>query len=146
VRKQVPRFDVGTEELREIASEFMATISRGDLASPVGLLDPDAVLRTDGGGVVPAARWPVRGADKVARLLLGLSARYAGVRVRLVPVNGRPGFVLHDLAGWLLGVCAVAVADHRVGGIDLVLNPEKLRHVSVGALDGPEWTMPSTGS
>jgi RNA polymerase sigma-70 factor (ECF subfamily) len=120
---------------------LLEATSRGDLGALVRLLNPDVVLRSDGGGVVPTARRPVYGPEKVGRLLVGLSELYAGGRVRLVPVNGRPGFVLYDPGGWLMGVSAVAVEGHRVSQIDLVLNPDKLRHVSAQSLAGPEWTM-----
>jgi RNA polymerase sigma-70 factor, ECF subfamily len=150
VRRQVqvetPRSEIGADELRAIASAFMTATARGEPGRLVGLLDPDVVLRSDGGGVVPAARRPAEGAENVARLLIGLSEMYAGARVRLVPVNDRPGFVLYDSAGWLLGVMAVAVADRRIAQINLVLNPDKLRHVSAQSLDGPEWTIPGMGA
>lgn len=41
------------------------------------LLHPDIVLRSDGGGIVRAARNPIYGPDKVARFIIGVLARQA---------------------------------------------------------------------
>nr|BFF10207.1 hypothetical protein GCM10025699_15100 [Microbacterium flavescens] len=59
------------EEHDAVARAFAAAAATGDLAALVAILDPDVVLRADGGGLVSAARRPVFGADRVARFLLG---------------------------------------------------------------------------
>ncbi|MBW0100138.1 RNA polymerase sigma factor SigJ, partial [Pseudonocardia sp. KRD-184] len=60
---------------------FAAAARAGDLAGLVAVLDPDVVLRSDGGGVVSAARHPVVGADRVARFLLGALGRNPAAEV-----------------------------------------------------------------
>lgn len=64
-------------EQRRLLGELTAALHAGDPAAVARLLHPDAVLVTDGGGRVRAARRPVRGAAKVARLLAGLRAATA---------------------------------------------------------------------
>jgi len=59
-----------------LLARFADAMARGDLDALVAVLHPDAVLVNDSGGRVRAARREVVGADKVARLLLGLMARY----------------------------------------------------------------------
>ncbi|MFD0804040.1 hypothetical protein ACFQZU_22365, partial [Streptomonospora algeriensis] len=93
----------------------------------VALLDPDVVLRSDGGGAVRSALRPIRGARKVARFLLGVRSRFgAGLELRVAPVNGRPELVGRR-AGRTEGVYAFAVSGGRISGIHVVLNPRKLK-------------------
>jgi RNA polymerase sigma-70 factor (ECF subfamily) len=94
----------------------------------VALLHPDAVLLSDGGGVVRTARRTVVGADKVARLLLGLFDKYELATATWTPVlvNGAAG--VHTSATGVApeAVTSVAVTDGRISGIYQVLNPAKL--------------------
>ena len=70
----------------------MAASAGGDLQALVAALDPSVVYRADGGGLVSTARKVVRGADRVARLVLGVLGRVEpGVAVDVRLVNGRPG-------------------------------------------------------
>ena len=63
----------------------------GDAAAVVELLDPDVVLVSDGGPTRRAARRPVVGPERVARLLVNLAGRVqAGSDVSLIELNGRP--------------------------------------------------------
>jgi RNA polymerase sigma-70 factor (ECF subfamily) len=142
VRENAPRFDVDRDELIEIVSAFVAAAAQGDLAGLVNVLDPDVVLRSDGGGVIPAARRPVRGAESVAKLLgHGLVRLYTGTEVFLTEVNGSPGVLMYR-DGAVLGVASVVVAGGRITEIDLVVNPEKLRRVPPRGPDTPGWTLP----
>lgn len=91
------------------------------------------VLRSDGGGVVAAARQPVEGAPKVARFLLGLAAKVTQrlgaadpFTATIADVDGAPGILLHRPRGTLLGTLALGVADGRVTTVDTVVNPAKL--------------------
>ncbi len=121
-------------EQQAVLERFAAALAAGDLAGLVAVLHPDAVLVNDGGGVVPAARRTVVGADKVARLLLGLLARYgqAFLDGRPALVNGEPGLVVPGEGGLPGSVNAVTVRDGRIAALYGVLNPEKLRAVGPG--------------
>ena len=66
---------VARAEHDRVVAALGAAAASGDLAALVSVLDPDVVLRSDGGGLVTAARKPVLGADHVARFLLGLLAK-----------------------------------------------------------------------
>jgi RNA polymerase sigma-70 factor (ECF subfamily) len=120
------RVEVDRREQRRVAEAFLAAAGGGDLAALVAVLDPDAVLTSDGGGVVSAARRPVRGADDVARFLLGIGRKVrAGDVVRPATVNGGPGFVA-TRDGVTFLVAALTVGGGRVTRVDLVLAPDKL--------------------
>ncbi|WP_242677294.1 RNA polymerase sigma factor SigJ [Streptomonospora litoralis] len=127
VTARAPRFDVGPDEHRRIVEAFLSAIRGGDMDGLVSLLDPDAVLRSDGGGAVRSALHPILGARKVARFLLGIQARSAGLHeLRHAAVNGRPGLLgIRD--GRTESVAAIAVSGGRISEIDIVLNPEKLK-------------------
>lgn len=128
VREGAPRFEVDPVEHHEVFSRFVAAAAGGDLAALVATLDPDVVATSDGGGQVSAATRPVRGADRVARFLLGvadLSARRGDEVSSLVAVNGLPAIAVH--AGDRLTTLLVpTIADGRVVRIDIIRAPAKL--------------------
>lgn len=121
-------------------ARFGAALATGDARAVAAALHPDVEFVSDGGGIVRAARRPVCGADKVARLLLGLVAREGLGALPVVPVNGAPGWLVPgpDPAGPPAGVVAAAVRDGRVSGIYAVLDPSKLgRAGTVQAAENP---------
>jgi RNA polymerase sigma-70 factor (ECF subfamily) len=138
VRARGTRFDPDADPSRGwgVAAAFQQAASGGDLAALVAVLDPDVVLRSDGGGHVKAALRPIVGADKVARFLLAVLARDTLEPGDIVPaeVNGGPGFLGYRNAR-LTDVVAITTDGDRVIAIDLVANPEKLRHLT-GAQPG----------
>ena len=129
VREGAPRFTPDQGQHASAVEAFLGACSRGNIDELVQVLDPDVVLRSDGGGQVPGvARHPVTGADKVARLLLGVAARHdAAVRSGLV--NGSPGLIV-EADGSVLGVMGFTVADSLITEIDFVVNPEKLHRIA----------------
>jgi RNA polymerase sigma-70 factor, ECF subfamily len=128
VREHAPRFTPDRAQHAEAVQAFLAACSCGSVDELVRVLDPDVILRSDGGGVVPGvARRPVVGADHVARLLLGVAARHAAMS-RAGAVNGSPGLVFEDDKG-VVGVMAFTVAGGLITEIDFVVNPDKLRRV-----------------
>jgi RNA polymerase sigma-70 factor (ECF subfamily) len=136
VRTQAPpRRRVDAAEHRQVLAAFLDAARRGELADLVALLDPDAVVRTDGGGVVPAPPDPVRGAARVAALLIGLGRLYPGVELRVVSVAGAPGVLLFG-GDLLVGVATVEVVAGRVAELNYVGNPAKLRTIPSTVDDG----------
>lgn len=122
-----PRPTDDAEQLAVLGA-FAAALAGGDHAAMVALLHPDAVLMSDGGGVVKAARRSVVGADKVARLLLGLFDKYELASATWTPVlvNGAAGVHTSATAAAPAAVTSFALAGGRIIGIYQVLNPEKL--------------------
>ena len=113
------------EEHDAVARAFAAATSTGDLAALVAILDPDVVLRADGGGLVSAARRPVLGADRVARFLLGLPHLLPEAQVGpTVTADGLAFLVTVD--GRADSVMTLEVSGGRVTGVYIVRNPHKL--------------------
>ncbi|MFF7214766.1 RNA polymerase sigma factor SigJ [Streptomyces sp. NPDC008238] len=112
---------------REVVSAFKHACETGDLDSLVGLLDANATATADGGGLVRTALRPVVGADKIARLFLGVLRKEPGVSFRVEDVSGRPGLV-----GRVDGVTAAVIGiglgeEGRIDRLWLVMHPDKLR-------------------
>lgn len=129
VEEHAPRVVVGPGEHSAVVDAFLLAAGTGDLAELLTVLDPDVVLTSDGAGVVSAARRPVRGADRVARFLLGIAAK-AGPEQTVVAalVNGAPGLAVLDKGRPAVIVSLTATGDQIVR-VDLVLAPEKLAAV-----------------
>jgi RNA polymerase sigma-70 factor (ECF subfamily) len=133
-----PRFEASRRERDELARRFFAAIDQGDTEGLVGLLAADAVHYADGGGKAPALTAPVHGAERVARLLVGLTRRSRAVGMVFTPaeINGHPGVLAFDPEGRLVGVLALDIADGHVQTIHSIVNPDKLRHLGpVGDLN-----------
>jgi RNA polymerase sigma-70 factor, ECF subfamily len=118
-------------EQQAVLAAFADAMARADQGALVALLHPDVVFHNDSDGQVPAARRPVGGPDKVARLLLGLLERYGSglLDVRPALVNGEPGFVVPDAGAGTPAVTTFALREGRIVGIYGVLNPAKLQRV-----------------
>jgi RNA polymerase sigma-70 factor (ECF subfamily) len=125
------RFEASSEKRDEIARQFFAACERGELDGLVRLLAADATFYGDGGGKAAAFTRPVTGAERVARLLAGIFAKFksSGIRLVRVQVNGQPGVKLLDGEGRVVGVWSLETAEGRVQCLRSVVNPEKLRHL-----------------
>jgi RNA polymerase sigma-70 factor, ECF subfamily len=125
VESRRPRYPARAAEQREIVEAFLNASRNGDIAGLLGLLDPAVTYRSDGGGVVPAARKTFTGAERVARIFTAISGHY-GDRYTgsVVTVNGAPGVLLK--IGEDRSVIAVTIDDGRITSLDVMRNPDKL--------------------
>jgi RNA polymerase sigma-70 factor, ECF subfamily len=132
---QPPPRAAAAEQLRLLGAVASA-LTRGDIQGLVALLHPDAVLVNDSGGMTPAARRVIHGAEKVARLLLGLTNRYGDDLLAgwsPVLVNGEQGYRSGGRGRAPESVSVFSVRDGRIAAIYTVLSPAKL----AAALDRP---------
>jgi RNA polymerase sigma-70 factor, ECF subfamily len=137
VRERRPRFEADPDERDRVANAFVAACAGGDVDALLHVLDPDVVLRADGGGVVKAARRPIVGADHVARFLLGVYRLQRDATAQLAHVNGTRGFIAQR-DGRQIAVVALDIAAGRITGVNLIVNPAKLRNVP--STDGRDTT------
>ena len=126
---QAPDRDIGRQ--REVVDAFFAAAHHGDLDALVAVLDPDVVLRSDGGTAHPDASVVLRGAAAVAGRALVIAQ--PSVSKRPVLVNGAAGVVV-TLGGQLYGVMGFTVARGKIVEIDVIIDPERLRRVDVAVL------------
>lgn len=109
-----------------LVQAFAGACLSGDLEEVVAVLDPQVVLRADGGGIVSAARRAVRGADAVARMLLGLVAKWPEAEIEpAVTPDGLAITARQD--GEITTVINLGVDGARVTDVWIMRNPEKLR-------------------
>jgi RNA polymerase sigma-70 factor, ECF subfamily len=119
---------VSPAETRDVLDAFQRAVETGYLQRLLGILAPDVVAVSDGGGVVPALLAPVVGAGRVARLLAGLGRIAAAVSLQPVSVNGYPALILRR-NGEIDTVIAVRIDGGLIAGLYAVRNPEKLSHM-----------------
>ena len=111
---------------------FLHACEHGSTDELLRVLDPQVVLHSDGGGRVPGvALRPVAGADRVARLLIGIAARRPAYTTIVSTINGASGLVIRD-GTRVVGVMSFTVADRAIREIFFVLNPDKLHRVGAG--------------
>ncbi len=119
---------VDQEERERLASAFLAASVSGDLDQIRDLLAVDAIMYTDGGGVVTAARKPIYGADKISRFMVGVQRKQefpADPVFARVLVNGDPGVRMDSAADGFLSIISVEVADGAVRAVRFFNNPER---------------------
>ena len=115
---------------REVVEAFLAAAREGDFERLLAVLDPDVVLRADGG---PAGMSQVvRGARAVAGQALFFSR--LGLVMRPALVNGAPGAVgMRD--GEPFSVGAMTVRGRKIVAIDILADPERLSRLDLAFLD-----------
>ncbi len=127
-----PRFEASRARREELARRFFEASLMGDTDGLIGLLAADVVAYADGGGKAVAFPRPVHGRDRVARVLLGRTARGERLGVtgmRLVEINGQPGALFFGSDDVPVVAVALDVADDLVQTVRAISNPEKLRHL-----------------
>jgi RNA polymerase sigma-70 factor (ECF subfamily) len=130
VVEQRPRQSGTPQEQRRAVEAFAAAAGGGDLDALLAVLDPDVVMRSDGGGRVQAARKPLVGIDRVSRALVALARKFAGrSEAHFVDVNGLPGLLMVNRDDGQVSVLAFTVDAGRITTIHLQRNPDKLGHV-----------------
>ena len=120
-----PRAEVSRTEQRQVVERFLAALATGDVQGLMDVLAPDVVVVADGGGLVPAARRPIEGAEAVARLLAKFAQVAPRDRVDTAWLNGAPAARI-DLAGELDTAVTFVVEDGRIARIYAIRNPHKL--------------------
>jgi RNA polymerase sigma-70 factor (ECF subfamily) len=127
-----PRFHADPDQAAQLVNRFMLARNDGDSQALLDLLTEDATVYSDGGGIVTAARSPIRGAERVARLFINIQRLYqriqADVQVRPATINAAPG-VLVFLNGQLEQSMTFELVEDRIHAIYVVRNPEKLKHL-----------------
>jgi RNA polymerase sigma factor (sigma-70 family) len=115
-----------------VVDAFFAAAREGNFAALVAVLDPDIVLRSDGGVARPGTSVVLRGAEVVAAQAL----TFAGLSpfVRPAMVNGAAGVVVAR-NGRALSVMAFTVAGGKIVAINSLTDPDRLRHLDLAGID-----------
>lgn len=104
---------------------FLEASRSGDIARLVEVLDPRVVLRSDGGGVVNAARNAVVGSDHVARFVLGVLAKQQSLVFEELTTADGLAYRLR-MGENFYGIVTLRVTGGLVTDVWFMLNPAKL--------------------
>ena len=125
--------DVGLPQQRAIVDAFFAAARAGDFDRLMELLDPDAVIRADGGPARAGASVVMRGSAQIARATIATASPLAdftpvlvnGVAGMLITVRGRP-----------VSLIAVTVTGSRITAMDGITDTGRLTRLGLASL-GP---------
>jgi len=133
VQGQAPAPDADLRNQRRVVDAFLAAARDGDFDRLVTVLDPDIVLRADGGAVKGMSRL-VRGAQAV----LAQAATFSkiGLSNQVVLVNGSIGLVNRLSDGRLFSVIGFTIAGGKVVEMDILADPERLSRLDLSAIEG----------
>jgi RNA polymerase sigma factor (sigma-70 family) len=123
--------DADRSRQRAVVDAFFAAARNGDFEALLAELDPEVVLRSDGGILRPGATVVVRGARQVAKRALSFAQPTALVRPALV--NGAAGVVV-VVDGRPFSVMGFTVTDGKIVAIDVLADPERLRQLDLSVL------------
>jgi RNA polymerase sigma-70 factor (ECF subfamily) len=126
VRGAAPTPDPDVSRQWRVADAFLAAARDGDFEALLAVLDPDVVLRSDGGRLQPAM--VIRGAAAVA----GGAMTFARFRAEARPVlvNGAPGFAAFA-NGQPLSLIAFTVVNDRIVALNILTDPDRLRTLAL---------------
>ena len=125
-----PRFDTSMEDQQKLIATFRQAVEGGDIDKLTQLLAEDAVLYSDGGGKVNAAKLPVRGRELLAQFLVNIHRMYGtNARVQIDEVNGEAALI-----AWqdeqVASVFTFSMEAGVISTIRVVVNPQKLHHLT----------------
>lgn len=114
---------------RRVVDAFLAASREGDFEALMAVLDPDIVFRSDRGTDFSPGAIEMTGAEEVANMVLARGRPMAPF-ARHAVVDGQPGAVV-IVGGQVRSVVKFSVVGDRVVEMDLTLDPETLRRVTI---------------
>ena len=126
-RRRVQGAPVPNVELDDqwaVVDAFLAAARAGDFERLLTVLDPEVVLRSDGGMARPALTSLIRGARTVAEQAMGF--RQLSATATRILVNGIPGGVAWAPDGSPFAILAMTVKGGRIVEIDVLADPDRL--------------------
>lgn len=121
-----PSSDTDLSRQRAVVNAFLAAARDGDFDALTSVLDPDVVLRIDGGAAYPRGSMVVRGADAVAsQALSGLHSTLRMAELRPAQVNGAAGVVIM-LRGQPATILGFSFRDGKVAEMNAIADPDRV--------------------
>ncbi|MGH3390308.1 MAG: RNA polymerase sigma-70 factor [Actinomadura sp.] len=135
------RKPVSSAEHRRLLKAFLAAARSGNLVALEALLAADVVSYADGGGAARnAARVPVIGRTRVARLMVAFAPRFwPGTSITWVEANGRPGALVSH-GETVIAFLSISASAHGIDQLMWVMNPAKLARSSLAPSESPQRT------
>ena len=133
VQGATPPRQVDLARQRQVADAFLVALREGDFDGLVAVLDPDVLLRDDSTALPPGAAALMRGAGPVGAYALRYSRGARFVQPALV--NDAVGLAI-VLRRRVWGALGFTFKNDKISEIEMISDPERLRHVDLAALDG----------
>jgi RNA polymerase sigma-70 factor (ECF subfamily) len=130
IHDAAPAPDTDVARQREVVDAFFAASRAGDFDALVAVLDPDVVLRADGGTARPTFSTIIRGAGAVAGQ--ARTARQLAPFVKPALINGTPGAVIAP-RGEVVSIMSFVVHGGRITEIHVLGDPHRLRGLDLAA-------------
>ncbi len=127
VRGDRKRFDVTASAKEALLRKFMSAMEARNERALAELFAPDATWTADGGGRTAASPVPIAGAERIAKLVMGLREKFwaADRTLEVVAINGEPGLRIRD-GGRVTATMSIATDGERILAVYAVVNPDKL--------------------
>jgi RNA polymerase sigma factor (sigma-70 family) len=132
VRGAAPPPDADLKAQWEVVEAFIAAARGGDFDALVAVLDPDVVLRADGGRLTALSQ-RIQGAETVASQAL-MWAR-VDLTMQRALVNGAAGMVTF-LHGQPFSIAAITVRNGKISEIDFLSDPDRIAQIDLSILGG----------
>ena len=128
VRSDRRRFEVTESAKAAMLQKFLAAMEARNEQALLALFAPDATWTADGGGKTAAGLHPIAGADRIARLVIGLRERFwaADRTLHVETVNGETALCMRDGAR-LTATISIATDGEHIHAVYAVVNPDKLK-------------------
>ena len=129
VRGAAPVPDADLPAQWEVVEAFLAAARDGDFDALVAVLDPDVVLRADGGAT--GLSHHAQGAEAVAGQALLWSR--VDLTMRRALVNGAAGMVAF-LRGEPFSIAAITIRSGKIAEIDFLADPDRIAQLDLTVL------------
>jgi RNA polymerase sigma-70 factor (ECF subfamily) len=137
VRGDRKRFEATEHAKSTLLERFTAALDARDERTLLTLFAPDATWTADGGGKTAASPYPIAGAERIVKLVLGLREKFwAEDRViEMATINGETGLCFRD-GGRLIATLSIDTDGERILAVYAVVNPDKLPAMEGGGQQG----------
>ena len=131
VQSKAVNTDRDLREQRRVVDAFLEAVREGNFEQLVAVLDPDIVLRADGGALASASR-VVRGARAVAGQATGFSKLVSN---QIVLVNGNIGLLARRPDGGVFAVIGLTIRSGRIAEMNILADPNRLGRLDLSAIE-----------
>jgi RNA polymerase sigma-70 factor, ECF subfamily len=127
VRGPRKRFEVTESAKAALLHKFLVALEARDQQALLELFAPDATWTADGGGKTAASPYPIVGAERIARLVIGLREKFwtDGRALEVVSVNGETGLAIRD-DDRMTATMSIETDGKHIFAVYAVVNPDKL--------------------
>ncbi|MEU4579718.1 sigma-70 family RNA polymerase sigma factor [Nonomuraea sp. NPDC023979] len=133
VRGAAPSPDPDLADQRRVVEALLTAARGGDFDALLSILDPDVVLRADG-GMLTNGMQAIRGTAAVAGQLATFQRMATSAATHPALVNGLAGLI-NTIDGLLISVMSFTITDGKIAGIDILSDPDRLAALDLTGME-----------